>query len=319
MFREIRLYFFFVGIFWFSYHLWLQVFRLVTVYRPPPSKKNGFTVERFFSEFSALSEELTVTFMSIPSLWCFQLLRRCRLKCKRQTILWPFFSADMSSSMRAHRDHTLELFTEMWKSRLCCEIRPNIGGGCIGAFWSWVSCGIVGLRHSIWFGCRYNCTFIPMETVAPLLTCHKLWTNTTKHSVTASDLFHRSEIQWLMRYRDCPCPPRLTKRMLYIEWERMVHSLAITHKEIRYATRVYPVLQPFFNRRLELSVEQDCLLWGPRVIKPTRFWKSCTQVTHALYGRRKGVLFTYGGRTLIRKLNKLCEAAAAVNKLENHL
>ena len=62
MFREIRLYFFFVGTFWFSYHLWLQVFRLVTVYRPPPSKKNGFTVERFFSEFSALSEELTVTF-----------------------------------------------------------------------------------------------------------------------------------------------------------------------------------------------------------------------------------------------------------------
>ena len=39
-----------------------KVSRLVTVYRPPPSKKNGFTVERFFfSEFSALSEELTVT------------------------------------------------------------------------------------------------------------------------------------------------------------------------------------------------------------------------------------------------------------------
>ena len=39
-----------------------KVSRLVTVCRPPPSKKNGFTVERFFfSEFSALSEELTVT------------------------------------------------------------------------------------------------------------------------------------------------------------------------------------------------------------------------------------------------------------------
>ena len=38
-----------------------KVFRLLTVYRPPPSKKNGFTVERFFSEFSTLSEELTVT------------------------------------------------------------------------------------------------------------------------------------------------------------------------------------------------------------------------------------------------------------------
>ena len=38
-----------------------KVFRLLTVYRPPPSKKNGFTVERFFSEFSTLWEELTVT------------------------------------------------------------------------------------------------------------------------------------------------------------------------------------------------------------------------------------------------------------------
>ncbi|CAH3140142.1 unnamed protein product [Pocillopora meandrina] len=39
-----------------------KVFRLLKVHLPPPSKKNGFTVERFFSEFSALSEELTVTF-----------------------------------------------------------------------------------------------------------------------------------------------------------------------------------------------------------------------------------------------------------------
>ena len=78
---------------------------------------------------------------------------------------------------------------------------------------------------------------------------------------------------------------------MYRVEERLVHSLAITHKEIRDATRVDPVLssalgfvkqgwpqhvedlrlQPFFNRRLKLSVEQDCLLWGPRVIKPTRF------------------------------------------------
>ena len=78
---------------------------------------------------------------------------------------------------------------------------------------------------------------------------------------------------------------------IYRVEELLVHSLAITHKEIRYATRVDPVLssalefvkqgwaqhvedlrlQPFFNRRLKLSVEQDCLLWGPRVIKPTWF------------------------------------------------
>ena len=56
----------------------------------------------------------------------------------------------------AHREHTLELVVEMWKSRLCCEMRPNIGGSCMGAFWPWVSSGIVGWRLSIRFGCRYN-------------------------------------------------------------------------------------------------------------------------------------------------------------------
>ena len=242
----------------------------MTVYPPPPSKKNGFTVERFFSEFSALSEELTVTFLSIPSLWWFQLSRRCRLKCKRQTILWPCFSADMSSSMRAHRDHTLELVTEMWKSRLCCEMRPNVGGGCIGALWSWVSCGIVGWRHSIWFGCRYNARLSQWK---PSLRCLRV-TNSewTQHQICSIEAKSRLPLPSAFNEEDA----------IYRVEERLVHSLAITHKEIKYATRVYPVLssaleffkqgwaqhvkdlrlQPFFNRRLELSVEQDCLLWG---------------------------------------------------------
>ena len=82
--------------------------------------------------------------------------------------------------------------------------------------------------------------------------------------------------------------------------ERLVHSLPITHKEIRYATQVDPVLsraleffkqgcpqyvedlrlQPFFNRQIELSVEQDCLLWGLRVINPTRFKEEWLEELH---------------------------------------
>ena len=78
---------------------------------------------------------------------------------------------------------------------------------------------------------------------------------------------------------------------IYRVEERLVHSLPSTHKEIRDATQVDPVLsralefvkqgwpqhvedlrlQPFFNRQFELSVEQDCLLWGLRVINPTLF------------------------------------------------
>ena len=134
MFREIRLYFFFVRTFWFSYHLWLQVFRLVTVYRPPPSKKNGFTVERFFSEFSALSEELTVTFCQFLLCGDFNYHVDVDSNTNAKHFSDLLFSADMSSSMRAYRDHTLELVTEMWKSRLCCEMCPN-GGNCIGALW----------------------------------------------------------------------------------------------------------------------------------------------------------------------------------------
>ena len=29
------------------------------------------------------------------------------------------------------------------------------------------------------------------------------------------------KMQWLIRYHNCPCPPRLTKRMLLIEWKNV--------------------------------------------------------------------------------------------------
>ena len=83
--------------------------------------------------------------------------------------------------------------------------------------------------------------------------------------------------------------------------ERLIDSLPITHKEISHATRVDPVLskvldfvrhgwpqqvedlrlQPFFNRRFELSVEQDCLLWALRVIIPARYQKDMLEELHA--------------------------------------
>ena len=87
---------------------------------------------------------------------------------------------------------------------------------------------------------------------------------------------------------------------IYRVEERLVHSLPITHKEIRDATQVDTVqsralefvkqgcpqhvedlrLQPFFNRQFELSVEQDCLLWGLRVINPTWFQEEWLEELH---------------------------------------
>ena len=83
--------------------------------------------------------------------------------------------------------------------------------------------------------------------------------------------------------------------------ERLIQSLPITHKEISHATRVDPVLskvleyvtngwpkhvedlrlRPYFNRRFELSVEQDCLLWGLRVVIPTRYQDDMLQELHS--------------------------------------
>ena len=84
---------------------------------------------------------------------------------------------------------------------------------------------------------------------------------------------------------------------IYRVEERLVHSLPITHKEISYTTRVDPALsrasefvkqgwpqhvedlhlQPLFTCRFQLSVEQDCLPWGLRVIIPTQL--SCLQIS----------------------------------------
>ena len=82
--------------------------------------------------------------------------------------------------------------------------------------------------------------------------------------------------------------------------ERLVDCLPITHKEISHATRGDPVLsrvlefvkngwpqhvedlrlKPFFHRRYELSIEQDCLLWGIRVVIPTRYQKDMLEELH---------------------------------------
>ena len=67
-------------------------------------------------------------------------------------------------------------------------------------------------------------------------------------------------------------------------------------------------LQPFFNRRFELSVEQDFLLLGLRVIIPTRYQEDMSEELHTgkpdIVRMRKRLVLTYGGRTLIRKIKK---------------
>ena len=136
----------------------------MTVYRPPPSKKNGFTVERFFSEFSALSEELTVT--SCQFLLCGDFN----------------FHVDVDSNANAKQ------FCDLFFRLICHPLCELIGT----TSWNWsqrcekavcaVKCTLTSaaavLAH---FDPEFPMElsvdaipFIPMETVAPLPACHKL-------------------------------------------------------------------------------------------------------------------------------------------------
>ena len=98
-----------------------------------------------------------------------------------------------------------------------------------------------------------------------------------------------------------PLPSTLSgENAIFKVEERLIDSLPITQKEISHATPVDPVLskvlefvrhgwpqhvedlrlKPFFNRRFELSVERDCLLWGLRVIIPTRYQEDMLEELH---------------------------------------
>ena len=48
-------------------------------------------------------------------------------------------------------------------------------------------------------------------------------------------------------------------------------SKVLTYTKTGWPLKVPPVLLPYWNRRKELSVENDCMLWGIRVIIPRKF------------------------------------------------
>lgn len=61
------------------------------------------------------------------------------------------------------------------------------------------------------------------------------------------------------------------------EIKRGTRSDPILSKVLRYTKRGWPLgkprqhLKPYYDRRLEMSVEEDCILWGVRVVVPSKF------------------------------------------------
>ena len=46
----------------------------------------------------------------------------------------------------------------------------------------------------------------------------------------------------------------------------VLHSMVVTYTKHDWPTEIQESLCPYWNRRHELTVEDDCLLWGSRVV-----------------------------------------------------
>ena len=201
----------------------------MTVYRPPPSKKNGFTVERFFSEFSALSEELTVTFCQFLLCGDFN------------------FHVDVDSNANAKQ------FSDLFFRLICHPLWELIGT----TSWNWSQrCekGVCAVKCALTSAAAVLVHFdpeFPVELSVDAISyglgavIMHVYPNGNRRSIAYEDAIYRVE-ELLVH----------SSEFVKQGWPQHVEDLR---------------LQPFFNCRLELSVEQDCLPWGPRVIKPTRF------------------------------------------------
>ena len=101
---------------------------------------------------------------------------------------------------------------------------------------------------------------------------------------------------------------------------------SVLHKVFRYTQDSWPRkvshdLQPYFNRRNELTVEEGCLMWGIRVVIPQKLKSKLLQELHRDHPgvtRMKSVARSYmwwpGLDKEVEQLVKACQACQAVKK-----
>ena len=199
-----------------------KVFRLLKVHLPPPSKKNGFTVERFFSEFSALSEELTVTFCQFLLCGDFN------------------FHVDIDSNANAKQ------FSDLFLRLIChplCELIVNTP-------WNWSqSCEKAVCAVELWVDASpYG---LGAVIILVYLNGNRRLIAYPSQTLNEHDKAFSYNIRFVSSKRNTvadvlsrlPLPSTFNEEdTIYRVEERLVHLLPITNKEICYATRVDTVL-----------------------------------------------------------------------------
>ena len=66
-----------------------------------------------------------------------------------------------------------------------------------------------------------------------------------------------------------------------------VLSRVLLYTKQGWPDHIEPALQPYSNRRTELTIEQNCLLWGIRVVVPAKYTE---QVLHELHQSHPGIV-----------------------------
>ena len=91
----------------------------------------------------------------------------------------------------------------------------------------------------------------------------------------AEDIFHMSQIEYLpMTHVDIQ---RETKRD---------KTLSQVYEQVQNGWQFHPkgsLLAPFYSRRNELTIHQGCLLWGIRVVLPSKLQSKVLNLLHSTH------------------------------------
>ena len=98
-----------------------------------------------------------------------------------------------------------------------------------------------------------------------------------------------------------------------VELRSATRSDVILSKVLRYTKSGWPVsvpdsLKPYFYRRNELTLEEDCVLWGARVVVPKKLQERVLEELHTIHIWESPKLklwqeVMFGGRNSILQLN----------------
>ena len=136
--------------------------------------------------------------------------------------------------------------------------------------------------------------------------------NTSKSSSSAVDVFNVAQLESL---------PITSQQLGQVTRKDMILSKVWRYCKSGWPTTVPDCLKPYWNRRNELTIEEDCIMWGIRVIVPKRYQDIVLNEHHEHQGiaRMKATARSYvwwpGVDKSLEKLARDCKACKTTKSM----